>query len=816
MTTGGNEFLSARIDFEIPQEAMSQMREFNNELERTRVNSESAARGVDSFMRYIDLMNAAQERTIQTSRNLAANLERILQIQERAGQAEAGTAVPQQYTAPWSGGAEGMGGPHRDVRPLPTTVPAVGGSQAEFDHLMANDPRAYLNARAAWGGRQPGEQMPPVSISDQSLDRLARTIAGRDHDQQVQEAKSTPPSPGPGDGGLGGGRGGPPSPKPGQAPWEAWRNRAAQWTGAAGTVMSGLGMGGSMSGMLGAAGRAMQGWGAARQRQDGAIGEGPGSTVPRPRRGGSGGTSPSVPTEGETEEGGNAGEDEGAGSLSLGQAAGMGGAALGVGLGVFGAIQKGGQEVQRYRNLGSIRGGGFGEGFGYEMQARMMAMNPFITTEQSRQIMQSALTQGYTGKEFDTVTQFMANNLKEMNMSVAESSKLLQKSAQNSNESIQSMAENLEHNMTSMKDLSKTGYNTLPYRQEAYEQVYGAALQSGANPQAAGREGLIAGQEFSDMPGMKGVGPALDQAAINNPNFGYMMMQFGGANGGPMRVPGANMGDPGSIAEALQNSGQFNEAKWRTLKRIAGMSPNVGVFQRLVGTMLGVHLDRAQAKNLYQAAKAVGTGTDFDPLKSAKDVQQQDDKEAKKRRQVWGEEHMRADMGGPLGLGNAFGGNAQITPDQAERYAKEHGYSGRSEGSEIEDQVMQAYGGMPIEVGSADKGWKAFDPSNQDMIRDLKSGKMRIRERGDQGPGDAISDLPGSGKGKGGMGGAGNQVHGQLQITVHPANMRSVLNVPSFIPLTANEQAANSGYGNATKNNPPPGDGITSRGARGG
>ena len=37
-----------------------------------------------------------------------------------------------------------------------------------------------------------------------------------------------------------------------------------------------------------------------------------------------------------------------------------------------------------------------------------MALNPFITTDQARQIVTQGLSSGYTGKEFDTVTQFMA------------------------------------------------------------------------------------------------------------------------------------------------------------------------------------------------------------------------------------------------------------------------------------------------------------------------------------------------------------------------------------------------------------------------
>jgi hypothetical protein len=805
---GSNEFLSARIDFEIPQEAMSQMREFNSELERVRINSESAARGVDSFMRYIELMNAAQERTIQTSRNLAANLERIMQIQERAGQAESGTAVPQQYTTPWGGTSEGMGGAHRDVRPIPTTIPAVGGSQAEFDHLMQNDPRAYLNARAAWGGRQPGEQLPPVSISDASLDRLARTIDARDRQHEEQQTKTAPdhPSAPPSPTGRGGGRPAP-SQRPDTAPWEAWRNRAAQWTGAAGTVMSGMGVGGSFSGMLGIAGRALQGWGARQgTRSDPAIGGGPGSTVPRVRRGSSGGTPPSVPTEGETEEGGGGGggeepaEDEGAGSLSLGKAAGIGGAGLGIGLGVFGAIQKGGQEYQRYKNLGSIRGGGFSEGFGYEMQARIMALNPFITTEQSRQIIQSALTNGYTGKEYDTVTQFMAANLKDMNMSVAESTDLLQKGVKGSNESIGEMTKNMSANLAAMKDLSKSGYNSLPDRQKEMQQTFDAMRGAGVGPDAAGGLGTMFGQDFANMPGMQGVGGQLGSSIAGSMQFQQLMRTQGGIGGKPLNIPGLDPADPGAVLEALQDQGgdsAIHDAAWRTLKQVATWAPNPWVFQGMLRRMLGMNVDRPTAEQLWKAAKAVDTGTDDDPIKQGQKAKEEMDKSRKSKNQSY--DTGRANLFNlqhPLGLGAPLGANP---------------LGGRPVAPVI-GQVEDSFGST-AQVQDRSGQWHDFDPNDQGQLQGIAAGRAHVRRRGEMGGGQTIDQFPsGGGKDGGGKGG----VQGHLQITVHPASMRSVLNIPSFIPLTANEQAANAGWGNSRKNDPPPGDSITSRGARGG
>jgi len=93
-----------------------------------------------------------------------------------------------------------------------------------------------------------------------------------------------------------------------------------------------------------------------------------------------------------------------------------------------------------------------------------------------------------------------------------------------------------------------------------------------------------------------------------------------------------------------------------------------------------------------------------------------------------------------------------------------------------------------------------------------------VREQGGTGQGTKLSDIPnvsgGTGSGDGRDGNKPSGLSGELKVTVHPANMRAVLNVPNYVPITSNEQAANSGFGNATRNNPPPGDGITSRGMR--
>lgn len=803
MSTGGDDFISARINFEMPPEATAQMRELNTELDRFRTNTEAAARGVDSFMRYIQLLNDAQERASQSSRNLASNLERVLQLQERA-QGGQGTAVPQMYSTPWEASAPGMGGGDRGR--IPTTVP-TGGGQTMFDHLAANDPRAYLNARAAWGSpsAQRGEQLPPVSISDASLDKLAHRIAERDHQQSVQESKQAP-SPVPGDDG----RGSRPGPKQGQ-PWEAWRDRAAQWAGTAGNVAGALRMGGSISGALGAGGRALQGWGARLPKDDPNVPAGPSGTAPSVQSIPGGGEEPSVPTGGQTDE--NAPEGKSGGGMGgFGKALGYGGAGVAAGAGAFAAYKGIGGEIQQYRALGQIRGGGAGEGFGYEMQARMMAMNPFIKTEQARQIIQSALTEGYTGKEFDTVTDYMAHNLKDMNLSVADSSSLLHTAIKGSNKSVKELTDNLSSSMQLIQTLSKAGgYNASPERQQEFKTAFDAATAAGMDPTEAMKSSVAAGSWFEDMPGMQGEGGSLSAAFDNNLMFQIQSSQVSGVK--PGDVKGYRPDDPGSFAEGL-NDPQKQQAIWGTLSywaRNFTQHGNMGIWQRIL-QQNGINVSRSTARKYYNKAMAYGTGSHVngagDPAVEAgpKKITTKEDFSFNRLEQTFG--------GGAGGLGNAadsiLGSLSPIPGMSGDNF---HFFgSGASAGdSDMAKKIGDMFGSS-AEVGGGNK-WSEFNPSDPKQLGDLKSGKLHIRKKGEEGEGSTLDELV-KGGGDGSGGDNSGDVQGQLHIHVHPASMRQVLGVPTFIPLTANEQKANAGFGNSTKNDPDPGDSVTSRGAR--
>lgn len=803
----GEDSVSQRLDFDIDARGLDVAREINTELEHIRVNTEAAARGMDSFTRYVDMLTNAETRAVETSRNLVVWLERIASMQDRMGASPTSTAIPPGYTAPWTGVAAGMGGGDRGH--LPTTIP-TGGAQTSWDALASHDPRAYLNARTAWGGNQTGD-IPSGSLNEEALSRLASHLAQRDGDQQLQEVKRNTQQEQPSS---------PTSPSPrqtssGSTPWDSWRNRAANWMGHASAAIGALAPGGSGTSLASRLAGGMQSWAKGQADPVNRM-QTPASKPPQP-------SSPSAPSGGPTPSGGPAGSgggegddpDESGGTRSLlgdlGPIAGWAGAGLGLAAGGFAAFQKTGSEIQQYRALGQIRGGGFGEGFGYEMQARMMALNPFITNEQSRQIIQSALTSGYTGQEFDTVTAFMADNLKHMNMSIVDSSKLLQAGQRNSTESAIALTKTLRESLDAIQGMSAFGYASSPQRQAAFSSVYGGLTDAGYSPEQAAMSGRAAGQIFFDRPDMADVGADVENLQ-GNMSFQMMMLSMGGAGGKPLGVDLG--GDPGSLPDILagRGPGANDDAMWNTLKRFAEMSRgNVFVFQRFM-MKFGLKLNRNNAKDLMHRALSYGTGGPGDP---------------KAPRTVKTEKHPLGLVGGFKWLGGAIGDFGDMLGGGVDALSDSLGlgdvlpHFGSDPGDDLKKKLSSMYGGG-IEVGDGNH-WTPFDPSNKQQLEDLKNGKLKTRRSGDSGGGQGMGQLPSSSQGDPSTGtGAGRSgaVHssglsGTLQIQVKPESMRQVLNIPSHVPITANEQQANSGFGTATKNNPPPGDTITTRGSRG-
>ena len=198
----------------------------------------------------------------------------------------------------------------------------------------------------------------------------------------------------------------------------------------------------------------------------------------------------------------------------LAKGAGIAGAAVAGAAGVNLAVQKTGETIQDFRGTGVQMGGGVAEGAAFEAQIRTMAMNPFISMEQSRKIMQSALQSGYTGKEMDTMTEFMTDNLKQMNMEAAESMKLLQQNVLKGGQDIQGVQAQLSQNvaMAGETNLSADQINDL------YQRLSGQLIDKGVGGQYAGEIAQISSTLFEDNPILKDSGPNILSSIASNPS----------------------------------------------------------------------------------------------------------------------------------------------------------------------------------------------------------------------------------------------------------------------------------------------------------
>lgn len=189
-------------------------------------------------------------------------------------------------------------------------------------------------------------------------------------------------------------------------------------------------------------------------------------------------------------------------AMPLLKGAGVAGAGVAAIAGVNAAVQNTGETLLDLQGEGIQQGGGLKEGIAFESSIRTMAMNPFISTEQSRKIMQSALQTGYTGKEMDTMTEFMTENLKNMNMEVAESTKLLQQNVLKGGQSTASVQAQLAQNvaMAGSTNMSADQIN------QAYGRISGSLIDAGAGGQAAGALAQNYSTMFEGNPVLKDSG----------------------------------------------------------------------------------------------------------------------------------------------------------------------------------------------------------------------------------------------------------------------------------------------------------------------
>ena len=235
------------------------------------------------------------------------------------------------------------------------------------------------------------------------------------------------------------------------------------------------------------------------------------------------------------------------------------GAVVGLAAGAGTATQEVGEWMQRHRNVGLVRGGGFQEGFAFEAGIRQMAMNPFLSTEQSRRIMMEALSKGYTGKEFDTITEFMAQNLRDLNIDTATSMRMV---TQQRNIGGQSM-ESIEMDLRDIKRFiqeNPENRRTLPEAIEGYQQRTETGIAAGFSGQTASRLAEMGTAIYADSGLMKNVPTALVDGGANSLAAQQLVSEHLPQTGGtPFDVVSDTLNRPGGEREFFEASGKAIE-----------------------------------------------------------------------------------------------------------------------------------------------------------------------------------------------------------------------------------------------------------------
>lgn len=613
----GDDYVAARLAIDVPEGSAQAIREITQEVERFHTTLEAAVRAEADAMRYMDQMAEASRKA---SEALAGQVQQLAMFNQLAARGQSGippsTAVPlgPAGTHTFGGSGVGMGAPGTRV-PDPADVAYQIAAQAQ------SHPREYLNMQAARGNMNAADM---TSITPQSIAELANKIAERERNVRDQQNKTD----GNTDSKVGSGGGGP------EDPYSGIQQRIARATSLAGQVMNEMGPGGTV---MGTANLALRGLNWARRRSTAAVGRG-GDTqaeavtsVPEGEEGYPNTYQPHNLDEGGEEDATSKGTF---GLSRIVKMLGPIGALAGGALSMFGLIQKGGGMIQGMRNVASVRGGAAGEGAEVEFKARMMSMNPFITQDQARQVYQAVMSEGYadaSGAGADNVIDFMKHNLTTMNISVADSAKMLRSTIMGSGEgdknSVSHAVQALGKELDTIRTMSREGVLSTPdYRAGVMAQQQ-ALMAAGASPEVAERSAMVGEQVFSGDQVLKGQFGRM-VASASSERQGMWLRNFGGPGGTPLRNIDPRV-LPQATVEALQDQGGdamdnavFGELQGaaRFANQIQGPQANRDyIFQQRL-RMMGLDTDAISNRNVARdLLTKVNSGEMGDELKKAEE-----------------------------------------------------------------------------------------------------------------------------------------------------------------------------------------------------
>ncbi|WP_267716786.1 hypothetical protein [Streptomyces sp. CoH17] len=501
--------------------------------------------------------------------------------------------------------------------------------------------------------------------------------------------------------------------------------------------------------------------------------------------------------------------------------------------------QMGSRAVSNLNAMGNIRGGGVSEGFGYEMGIRMMALNPFINTEQARQITMTALNEGFNGKEFDTVTEFMAQNLKDMNMEVGQSMEILKMNVEEGGASLNTV----NHQLQQMEQLAKKGNTSIQQLNEQYSKTSGTMVAAGASGQAAGEAGVIAGQMFQNeyhghRNPLAGQGGDLITALTQSDAMNALLAQRNGMQHLPQAMPDV-LGD--TLPEEQMSVLQPYARQFKKQGEQGVLAWNMYLKQ------FGVNLDYSQSTALMNQL------IEANPATLGKERKSENNKVTERKGIPWKKRTGSALGNGAKMVGNGLLGVVRtvggVIGTGKELFTDDHDYSGQwdlvkeSFGKDISrnyDQMTMDYATYHNEelenLGDKygldnleyidDKGkTHTLDDmdgvfNNKEVMDRISSGQYKLKKK------DKSRDYaftldqyasgwdPDKGQAKGQAsllgaftGSTGGESSGKITLELTPEASKLVKSKGgNTIYMTPNGEQALSGWNGATLNNAPPGE----------
>lgn len=726
----------ARVSIDVPSQALTDISQLSSAMGAMRTQLEAIARAQGDWLDYLQQIPVIAERANQAYRDQITQLERISYIQNELGNSDAGggganvspttslrtsgspgaggysTAAPAGYTDPFRGMSEGTGGGSRGS----AGAADIGG---QLSAMAAEDPRMAPNAASARGmavnpallGGIGGAIGLFAGTSGQGGPTPAAENSGQDSNNRNS---NTPPDPSKGGVPEGSAEPHPPTENPnGSAVQNAIASLALPLGSEIKKALSG-GRAGQLAKMFPSLGSKIAGAGADGGMIDKITGKlaGPGFAGMATKF------------------------LKGAGVVGLGAAA-------------LSASQSVGEQMTRLQMVGSEEGGDYATGLKEDIHARMIGLDPFITTEDARKAIQIPMSAGFKGESRDEIRDFLISNFKELGISMAQSASIefaSLKGQKLTDENVLSTRSSNEATMNVMKELAGADSNgmSLSERTNQLEQLMKVLTSSGGNPESIQRSALQWQEGFGkDSLALREAGTKIIGSTMQS---GTMMAMTG------QRLGVTGMVGPDAMEAELTDMGYSEtEIAEMSAQEVAkyipkGEKPNnqISMFRSLMRQQ-GVELDWAEAKDLY---RKVSGGKSVSDQASAV-IARQGGKNAPKNK-----------AGGPGG-----------SPDDASWAASHPGYDPSENAERVADNFSEAQ-------------------RQKDLYAPGGQRPRQLPQSADQVPQRQTINTQG-------------QVTGNVTITVDQSGRVAA---PPTIQLTGTQRAVNAGVGSSQLNNAPAGE----------